>query len=133
MRQIFTDGRALPPDPNPTWMGYSIGRWDGDTFVVETNGLRDDGWLDTRKGHPNSDALHVTERFHRRDLGHLDLAVTIDDPKAYVKPWTGNMVLALMPDTELLEAFCDSQQQTLEHRSTAPAPPEPPSPPQQGR
>src|SRR6185312_11619712 len=97
-RQILTDGRPLPTDPEPAWLGYSIGRWDGDTFVVDTNGLRDGGWLDTRKGHPNSDALHVTERFHRLDFGHLELAITIDDPKAYVKPWTGRTVLTLLPD-----------------------------------
>lgn len=132
-RQIFTDGRSLPTDPEPAWLGYSIGRWDGDTFVVDTNGLRDGGWLDTRKGHPHSDALHVTERFHRRDFGHLELAITIDDPKAYVKPWTGKTVLTLLPDTELLEAFCDSHQQTLEHRNVEPAPPEPPSPPLQSK
>jgi hypothetical protein len=130
-RQIFTDGRPLPPDPEPAWLGYSIGRWDGDTFVVDTIGLRDRGWLDTRKAHPHSDALHVTERFRRLDFGRLELAITIDDPKAYLKPWTATTVLRLLPDTELLESFCDSHQQTLEHRSVEPAPPEPPSTPRQ--
>ena len=72
-RQIFTDGRPLPKDPEPAWLGYSIGRWDGDAFVVDTIGLRDRGWLDTRKAHPHSDALHVIERFRRLDFGHLEL------------------------------------------------------------
>ena len=128
-RQIFTDGRPLPIDPEPTWLGYSIGRWDGDTFVVETNGLRDGGWLDVRVARPHSDALHVTERFHRLTFGQLELKVTIDDPKAYVKPWTVTTILPLLPDTELLEAFCDNHDLTLQHRSIEPAPPEPPSPP----
>jgi hypothetical protein len=128
-RQVFTDGRPLPKDPEPAWLGYSVGRWDGDTFVVDTTGLRDGGWLDTRKAHPHSDALHVTERFRRIDFGHMELAITIDDPKAYTKPWTAKTVLPLLPDTELLESFCDNHQQTLEHRSVEPAEPEPPSPP----
>jgi hypothetical protein len=128
-RQVFTDGRPLPKDPEPAWLGYSVGRWDGDTFVVDTIGLRDGGWLDTRKAHPHSDALHVTERFRRIDFGHMELAITIDDPKAYTKPWTAKTVLPLLPDTELLESFCDNHQQTLEHRSVEPALPEPPSPP----
>jgi hypothetical protein len=132
-RQIFTDGRGLPADPEPAWLGYSIGRWDGDAFVVDTTGLRDRGWLDTRKAHPHSDALHVVERFRRLDFGHLELVITIDDPKAYVKPWTAKTVLPLLADTELLESFCDSHQQTIEHRSVEPAPPEPPSPPLAGR
>ena len=127
-RQIFTDGRPLPEVQEPTWLGYSVGKWDGDTFVVDTIGLRDRGWLDTRKGRPHSDALHVTERFRRLDVGHLELAITIDDPKAYLKPWTAKRVLPLMADTELLELFCDNHQLTLEHRQVAPAPPEPPSP-----
>jgi len=84
-RQIFTDGRPLPKDPQPTWLGYSIGKWEGETFVVETTGFNDQGWLDAR-GHPHTDALHVTERFHRLDFGHLELRATIDDPKAYSTP-----------------------------------------------
>jgi hypothetical protein len=128
-RQAFTDGRALPTAADPTWLGNSIGRWDGDAFVVDTNGLRDGGWIDTAKAHPHSDALHVTERFHRKDLGHMDLAVTIDDPKAYLKPWTATVKLHLLPDTDLIEAFCDDHQRTMLHRSVTPAPPEPHSPP----
>lgn len=126
-RQVFTDGRALPAVTEPTWLGYSVGRWDGDTFVVETAGFKDRGWLDTQKGHPHSDALRVTERFHRRDFGHIDLAITIDDPKAFVRPWTAATVLTFLPDTEMFEAFCDNHDKTMEHRRVPPAPDEPPS------
>jgi hypothetical protein len=128
-RQALTDRRALPTAADPTWLGNSVGRWDGDAFVVDTNGLRDGGWIDTAKAHPHSDALHVTERFHRKDFGHMDLAITIDDPKAYLKPWTATVKLHLLPDTELIEAFCDDHQRTMLHRSVTPAPPEPHSPP----
>jgi len=107
-RQVFTDGRPLPRavDSEPTWLGYSVGRWDGDTFVVETTGLRDRGWLSTREAHPHSDALHVTERFGRRDFGHMELTVTIDDPQVYTKPWVSRdrMPLKRLPDdTDFLE------------------------------
>jgi hypothetical protein len=127
-RQVFTDGRSLPVDPDSNWLGYSTGRWDGDTFVVETVGLRDGGWLDTRKGHPHSDALHLTERFRRTYFGQMQLTLNIDDPKAYVKPWSVRANLNLLPDTELLEAFCDSHEKTVAHRQVEPAPPDPPSP-----
>lgn len=127
-RQVFTDGRPLPPPGSPSWLGYSTGRWEDDTFVVETAGFRDGGWLDTAKGHPNSDALKVTERFRRKDFGHMGLTITIDDPKAYLKPWTATANLNLMPDTDLIEAFCDDHESTMEHRRITPPPPEPPSP-----
>lgn len=127
-RQVFTDGRPLPPSNVPTWLGYSIGRWDGDAFVVDTTGFKDGGWLDTKKGRPHSDALHVTERFQRLDFGHMHLEVTINDPKAYLKPWTIEATLRYQPDTELLESFCDEHDKTMSHRRIAPAPPEPPSP-----
>ena len=104
-REIFTDGRGLPKVMNPTWMGYSIGRWQGDEFVVETAGFNDQGWLDNG-GHPNTERLRVTERFRRRDFGHMDIEITIDDPGAYVKPWTVTLPLALQADTELLEYIC---------------------------
>jgi hypothetical protein len=126
-RQVFTDGRPLPAVSESTWLGYSIGRWDGDTFVVQSNGFRDGGWLDTLKARPHSDALRLTERFRRTDVGHMELTVTIDDPKAYVKPWTVKAALNLLPDTELLEAFCDGHDKTMEHRRIAPPPAEPPS------
>jgi hypothetical protein len=127
-RQVFTDGRTLSASADPTWLGNSIGRWEGDTLVVETNGLKDGGWLDTKKGRPHSDALHVTEKFRRRDFGHMDLAITIDDPKAYLKPWTATTALTLLPDTELIEAFCDDHEKTMEHRVVTRPAPERPSP-----
>jgi hypothetical protein len=127
-RQVFTDGRRLPALSEPSWLGHSVGHWESDTFVIETNGLKDGGWLDTSKGRPHSDALRVTERFHRADFGHMDLAITIDDPKAYRKPWTVKAPLNLLPDTELLEAFCDDHEKTMQHRQITPPLPEPPSP-----
>jgi hypothetical protein len=127
-RQIFTDGRPLPMVTERAWLGYSIGKWDGDTLVAETAGFRDGGWLD-RSGHPHSDALRVIERFRRRDFGHIDLAITIDDPKAYLKPWTFTTVLTYHADWEILESFCENHDKTMEHRKITPPPPEPPSPP----
>jgi len=127
-RQVFTDGRPLPEVTEHTWLGYSMGKWEGDTFVVETTGLKDGGWLDTDKARPHSDALRVTERFRRTDFGHIELTITIDDPKAYLKPWTVKTALNLVPDTELLEGSCDNHEKTMEHRRIPPAPPEPPSP-----
>jgi hypothetical protein len=104
-RQILTDGRDFPDDRLPTWFGYSIGNWDGDTFVADTLGFNDDTWLDNG-GHPHSDAMHLTERFKRRDLGHLEIQFTIDDPKFYTKPWTATVHFDLLPDTELSEHVC---------------------------
>ena len=104
-RQIFTDGRELPKNPNPTWMGYSVGHWEGDTLVVESNGFNGKAWLSGR-GNPISDALHLTERMRRRDFGHMDVKMTIDDPKAFTKPWTAELHPELIPDTTLLESFC---------------------------
>jgi hypothetical protein len=105
-RQIFTDGRSLPEDPNPTWLGYSIGKWEGDTFRVDTNGLAERMWIDTN-GHPHTEALHIIERFRRPDFGHLVMEVTFDDPKAYTRPWTVSMRARLLPDTDLLEFICN--------------------------
>jgi hypothetical protein len=113
-RQVFTDGRPLPKDPNPSWLGYSIGKWDGDTLVVESNGYNDLTWLD-QQGHPHSDALHVTERFHRVDIGHMELQVTIDDPKMYTKPWTVKEELRLIPDSEILEFICNENEKDFVH------------------
>jgi hypothetical protein len=126
-RQVFTDGRPLQGSGEPTWLGYSVGRWDADTFVVESAGFKDGGWLDTQKGRPNSDALRVIERFRRTDFGHMDLTITITDPKAYLKPWTVKTALQLQPDTELIEAFCDENEKTMGHRRITPPLPEPPS------
>jgi hypothetical protein len=113
-RQIFTDGRPLPTDPNPAWQGYSIGHWAGHALVVETAGFQDKGWLDMA-GHPNSDSLRVFERFTRRDLGHLDLQVTIDDPKTYAKPWTVNAKIHLLPTDELIEHICEENNKDPGH------------------
>ena len=107
-RQVFTDGRQFPPDLDRRWMGYSIGKWDGDTLVVETRGFVDDTWLDFG-GHPATDALHVVERYRRRDFGHMDIEFTFDDSKAYTKPWTITIPFDLLPDTELIEQICDNE------------------------
>jgi len=107
-RQIHTDGRKLPVNPEPAWYGYSIGRWEGDTLVAETAGYREGSWLDN-SGHPHSDALRTTERFRRVNFGHLEVDVTIDDPKTYSRQWTSDkMRFTLQPDTELLEHFCEN-------------------------
>ena len=113
-RQIFTDGRALPKDPQPAWLGYSVGRWDGDTFVVDTIGIHASTWLDNA-GRPHSDALHLTERFRRRNFGRLDIQMIFDDPKAYTKPWSVTEDAQLMPDTELLEYICSENNKDFEH------------------
>jgi len=129
-RQIFTDGRPLPKlsETEPAWLGYSVGRWEGDDFLVESIGFRDHGWLSANMAWPNSDALHVIERWHRRDFGHLEETVTIDDPKAYLKPWTNKVVLTLQADTELLDSYCDNQSIMQAHYSMGPRPEEPASP-----
>jgi hypothetical protein len=107
-RQIFLDGRPLPKPTQPSYMGYSIGRWEGDTLVVETNGLNDQGWLDM-DGHPQTESTHIIERFTRRDFGHMDLQLIIDDPKAYTKPWGANVHWGYVPDEELIEAICENE------------------------
>jgi hypothetical protein len=107
-RQIFTDGRNFPPVSNPAWLGYSIGRWDGDWFVVDTRGFNDKSWLDD-SGRPHTEALHTIERFRRRDFGHMDIEVTIDDPQAYTKPWSFPMQFEFLADTEMIEDVCDNE------------------------
>ena len=107
-RQIHTDGRPLPVDPDPAWYGYSVGRWEGDTFVVETAGFKEGSWLDNN-GHPHTEALRITERFRRINFGRMDLDVNIDDAKAYSRPWKSDTVhFLLQPDTELLEHLCEN-------------------------
>jgi hypothetical protein len=113
-RQIFTDGRPLPVDPNPTWIGYSIGRWEKDTFVVSTIGYNDRTFLDDF-GHRHTEALRVTERITRRDLGHMDIDVTFDDPKAYAKPVRIPVEATLAPDTDLLEYVCNENERSRPH------------------
>ena len=107
-RQVFTDGRGFPREMNPTWLGYSIGKWEGDTFVVDTAGFNDQTYLDDG-GHPHSDAYHSIERFRRRDFGHMDYEITIDDPKAYTKSWTVRIPVELFPDNELMESVCENE------------------------
>jgi len=113
-RQIYTDGRQLPADPTPSWLGYSIGRWDGDTLVVETTGVNDKVWLDTR-GHPRSEAMRTTERYARRDVGHLDVSITFDDPKIYSKPFTVKFTHLLQADTDILEYVCNENEKDRAH------------------
>jgi hypothetical protein len=115
-RQIFLDGRKLVSNPNPAWLGYSTGKWDGDTLAIETAGFNDQTWLDTEKGHPATESLHVTERFRRRDFGSLEVQATIDDPKAYSKPWTtGVQKMHLMLGTEILEFVCNENEKDAPH------------------
>jgi hypothetical protein len=113
-RQIFTDGRPLPADPNPTWLGYSIGRWEGDTLVVTTSGYNDRTFLDGL-GHRHSEALRVTERFTRRTLGHMDVEVTFEDSKAYAKPVKIPVEATLQTDTELIEYVCNENERSRPH------------------
>ena len=113
-RQIFTDGRPMPVDPNPAWNGYSTGKWEGDTLVVETTGFRDGIWLDTH-GDPITDAAKVTERFRRVNYGRMEVEVTVDDPKAYTKPWTIKLNQLLQLDTDLLDYICLENEKDLTH------------------
>ena len=105
-RQIWMDGRARESDPNPSWMGYSVGRWDGDTLVVESSGFHAGSWLD-RVGHPHTEQLRVTERYRRTNFGTLDIAVTFSDPGAYTRPWTVTLAAEYAADTEMLEWVCN--------------------------
>jgi hypothetical protein len=104
-RQIFVDGRPLPVDPNPSWMGYSSGRWEGDTLVVQTIGFRDGLWLDMA-GSPMTEAARMTERFRRPNYGTLEVQITVDDPKAYTGPWTVGMNQKITLDTEIIDEIC---------------------------
>ncbi len=115
-RQIFTDGRKLPnpADVRPTWYGYSVGTWDGDTFVVDTLGFNDLGWLDAG-GHGHSEDLRVQERFTRRDFGHIDVAITLTDPKTFTKSFTINFVERLLPDTDVFEHVCAEDEKDVAH------------------
>ena len=113
-RQILVDGRKLPQDPNPAWQGYSVGHWEGDALVVESAGFNDKTWLDLG-GHPHTENLRVTERFHRRDFGHMELKTTFADPKAYARPWTVSIDVELLPDTELLEYVCNENERDFQH------------------
>ena len=113
-RQIFMDGRPLPKDPNPTWLGYSVGHWDGDTLVVESAGFNGKAWID-QAGHPATEALKVTERYRRKDFGHLEIEITVDDPGAYNKPWTAKEDPHILLDSELLEFVCNENEKDVRH------------------
>jgi hypothetical protein len=113
-RQIFTDGRAIPADPNPTWNGYSTAKWDGDTLVVTTSGFRDDLWLDA-SGNPLTSTGKTIEKFRRPNFGSLEVEMTIDDPKAYTKPWTVTLHQPLILDSELIDYFCLENEKDFVH------------------
>jgi hypothetical protein len=107
-RQVFSDGRPLPRDPVPSWLGYSIGRWEGDTFLVQSSGFNDRTWLDGR-GTPHSEELLLTERFRRTNFGQMEVEYTFDDPKAFTRRWSTTVKLLLQPDTELLDSQCENE------------------------
>ena len=113
-RQIFTDGRPLPVDPQPSFDGYSSGRWEGDTLVVRTNGFRDGLWLD-RSGSPLTESAEMTERFRRVNYGHLEIQVTVNDPKAYTQPWTVTLNHFIVLDTDLLDYVCVENEKDMIH------------------
>jgi len=113
-RQIFLDGRSLPTDPSPTWNGYSIGHWDGDTLVVESNGFNDISWLDGA-GHPHTEDLRITERFRRADFGLMQFEITFDDPKVLLKPLTRSINVTYAADTEMLEYVCNEGERDFVH------------------
>jgi hypothetical protein len=114
-RQIFTDGRELPKEINlPAYLGYSVGHWERDTFVVETAGFNDKTIFDMM-GHPHSEALHVTERFRRSDFGHLDVEMTFDDPETYTKPFTIKIPHHLLADADIFEMYCNENEKDQAH------------------
>ena len=113
-RQIHTDGRKAPDDPDPAWYGYSVGRWEGETFVVETAGFKEGHWLDN-SGHPHTESLRITERYRRINFGRMELVATIDDPKTYSAPWMSDTIpFNLQPDTELLEHLCENNREVTQ-------------------
>ena len=113
-RQVFLDGREPVEDPVPRWLGYSTGRWDGDELVVDTTGFTEETWLDAM-GHPHTESLHLTERFRRRDAGHLEIETTVDDPETYSQPFTYTVTATITPDDDLLEFFCTDNEISSDH------------------
>lgn len=113
-RQVFTDGRPLPQDPTPNWQGYSSGKWSGNTLVIDTIGLRDDTWIDWN-GSVVTERANVREEIRRPDFGHLEIQVTVDDPKAYRKPWTVTLKQRIVVDTELIEEICLENERSFRH------------------
>jgi hypothetical protein len=113
-REVFLDGRPLPTDPNPDWMGYSVGHWEGDTLVIESSGFNDRTWMDG-DGLPHTEKLHVTERIHRSDFGHMEVIRTMTDPGALLEPWTVPVKLEYYADTEPLEYVCNENERDHKH------------------
>ena len=113
-RQVYTDGRSLPKNPEPSWMGSSVGKWEGDTLVVETAGFKDTSWLDSL-GHPRSESMHITERYRRRDFAHLDLEVTVEDSKYYTRPFKLTTGLTLIPNSDIFEYVCQENEKDVAH------------------
>lgn len=122
-RQIYLDGRTLPRDPQPAWMGYSVGQWQGDTLAVETTGFTDKSWLDA-SGHPRSPTMLIRERYHRRDFGHMDLEITFEDPVYYTRPFSIKTELNLLPDMDVLEYVCTDNEKDQTHGAQASAAPQ---------
>jgi hypothetical protein len=116
-RQIYLDGRSLPVNSQPSWAGYSVAKWKGDTLVVETSGFTEDSWLDGF-GHPRSETMRITESYRRRDFGHMDLEVNIEDPKYYTRPFGFKTQLALMADSDVLEYICAENEKDRAHIAT---------------
>jgi len=116
-RQIHTDGRSLPKDPQPSWMGYSVANWKGDTLVVDTVGISEASWLDLF-GHPRSESMRIREAYRRRDFGHMDLEVSLEDPKYYTRPFTVKTELNLIPDGDILEYVCAENEKDRTHLAT---------------
>jgi hypothetical protein len=113
-RQIYVDERSLPKDPDPTWMGYSVGKWEGDTLVVQTTGFKDEGWLDNA-GHPRSESMMITDCFLRCDFGHIDLEIRYEDPKYYTRPFTNKATFNLIPDSDIIEYVCMENEKDIGH------------------
>ena len=111
VRQVFLDGRPHPPNVQPSWLGHSVGRWEGDTLVIDTIGLNDRVWQDLT-GRPQTEKAHIIERYRRPDLGHLEVEITIDDPGAYTRPWKVRRLLDLAPGEEILEYICHENHKT---------------------
>ena len=113
-RQVYLDGRKFPADSQPLWLGYSVGHWEGETLVIESRGFNDKTVLDAM-GHPHSEALHLTERYRRRDFGHMDVELTVDDLKTYTRPFTIKFTDLFQPDTDILEAVCEENERDVKH------------------
>lgn len=119
-RQVFTDARALPDEPTPSWQGYSSAHWEGDTLIVDTIGMRDDTWIDWN-GSVVTEAAKIREEIRRPDFGHLEIKATVDDPKAYTKPWSVTMTQRIVVDAELIDEICLENEQFVERMGLGPS------------